>query len=106
MTEKISKTNQLQKRIEELEKLNARSKSILEEQESITVDLRKKHELERQQLEQQFLLQNESSEQNWPESMSSSGSRMQSTSWRSSRPGMSPKTGGANSRLLRDLSKN
>ncbi|KAF9335368.1 hypothetical protein BG006_000238 [Podila minutissima] len=63
VTEKISKTNQLQKRIEELEKLNARSKSILEEQESITVDLRKKHELERQQLEQQFLLQNESSEQ-------------------------------------------
>ncbi|KAG0015229.1 hypothetical protein BGZ82_001501, partial [Podila clonocystis] len=63
VTEKISKTNLLQKRIEELEKLNARSKSILEEQESITVDLRKKHEFERQQLEQQFLLQKESSEQ-------------------------------------------
>ncbi|KAF9390518.1 hypothetical protein CPC16_005045 [Podila verticillata] len=63
VSEKISKTNQLQKRIEELEKLNARSKSMLEEQESITVDLRKKHELERQQLEQQFLLQKESSDQ-------------------------------------------
>ncbi|KAF9383169.1 hypothetical protein CPB97_006681 [Podila verticillata] len=63
VSEKINKTNQLQKRIEELEKLNARSKSILEEQESITVDLRKKHEQERQQLEQQFLLQKESSDQ-------------------------------------------
>ncbi|KAG0345070.1 hypothetical protein BG004_004000 [Podila humilis] len=62
VTEKIGKTQQLQKRIEELEKLNARSKVMLEEQESLTVDLRKKHELERQQLESQFLLGKESSE--------------------------------------------
>ncbi|KAF9428895.1 hypothetical protein BGZ94_000616 [Podila epigama] len=62
-TDKITKANQLQKRIEELEKLNARSKIILQEQESITQELRKKHNLEREQLEQQFLLQKTLSEQ-------------------------------------------
>ncbi|KAG0371216.1 hypothetical protein BGZ54_008956 [Gamsiella multidivaricata] len=63
VNEKIGKTNQLQKRIDELEKLLIRTKASLEEQESISSEALQKLDLERQQLQQQLINQKELVEQ-------------------------------------------
>lgn len=63
MAEKSGKNTQQLKRIEELEKLLARSRASLEEQESASKDLRQKLDQERQESLLQSNLQKEKSEQ-------------------------------------------
>ncbi|GJJ78081.1 hypothetical protein EMPS_10440 [Entomortierella parvispora] len=63
VAEKTGKSTQQQKRIEELEKLLARSRASLEEQESMSKNLQQKLDQERQEALLQSNLQKETSEQ-------------------------------------------
>ncbi|KAF9586630.1 hypothetical protein BGW38_000692 [Lunasporangiospora selenospora] len=53
-SEKLAKTAQLQKRIDEMERIQSRHKQALEDQEVVTKELRQKLDHERQQLQQQL----------------------------------------------------
>ncbi|KAG0328476.1 hypothetical protein BGZ99_005171 [Dissophora globulifera] len=64
VNDKIGKTNQLQKKVDELERILARTKALLDEQDSIAADARKVFDQERQQLQQQLDEQCESAAQN------------------------------------------
>ncbi|KAG0197659.1 hypothetical protein BGX28_008851 [Mortierella sp. GBA30] len=59
VTDKISKTTQLQKRIDELEKLLSRTKLSVEEQETNSNEIRSKFDQERRLLKEQVLQQKE-----------------------------------------------
>ncbi|KAF9436531.1 hypothetical protein BGZ76_003684 [Entomortierella beljakovae] len=63
LSDKIGKNSQLQKRIDELERLLTRAKLSLEEQESHTTEAKRKLELERQQLQLQLTEQKVIAEQ-------------------------------------------
>ncbi|KAF9185651.1 hypothetical protein BGZ50_002921 [Haplosporangium sp. Z 11] len=62
VTEKIGKHAQLQKRIDELERLLARTKQSIDEHDSVTAGIRQKYDQERQALEQQMEQQSQASE--------------------------------------------
>ncbi|KAF9955539.1 hypothetical protein BGZ65_003325 [Modicella reniformis] len=63
VNDKIGKSNHLQKKIDELEKLLSRASASLEEQESLSNEARQKSDQEVQQLQQQLSEQKELSEQ-------------------------------------------